>query len=169
MDATLAAVLVAALMLIGLAGIVLPFMPGIPILWGAALLYGIVVGFGGLGIAAMVAISVLAVIGIAAGLILPERAGTASGASPGALTFGLILGVFGFFIIPVIGFVVGASVGVLLAQYRDTQNWGRARRSTIAVLKGFGAGLIAELFAGITIVAVWAAWALLDQPAAALG
>jgi uncharacterized protein YqgC (DUF456 family) len=153
---------IAVLMALGLAGIILPLLPGLPIIWGAALLYGFMTGFDSLGWTAMAVITLLAVIGIAASLILPERAGAASGASRSTRLFAGVTGIVGFFVIPVIGFPIGACLGVLLAQYRQTADPGEAMRSTVAVLKGFGAGLIAELAAGLAMVLVWVAWVVMD-------
>lgn len=154
--------LVALLMALGLAGVVLPFLPGLPIIWGAALLYGILTEFSGVGWAAMVAITLLAIVGMAAGLVLPDRAGAAAGASRSTRLFAGLLGLVGFFVVPVIGFPLFACVGVLLAQYRRTEDWNGAVNSTIAVLKGFGVGLLAEMAAGLTMVLVWVAWVILD-------
>lgn len=153
---------VAVLMAVGLAGIILPFMPGLPIIWGAALLYGFLTGFGRLGVTATIAITVLAALGIAAAFVLPDRAGVASGATRSTRLFAGVLGIVGFFVVPVIGFPLFACAGVLIAQYRETAEWDTAVRSTVAVLKGFGAGLIAELGAGLAIVLVWVSWVVLD-------
>lgn len=154
--------LVALLMAVGLTGVVLPFMPGLPIIWGAALLYGIMTDFGGVGLAAMIAITLLGLVGIAASIVLPDRAGAAAGASRSTRLFAGLLGLVGFFVVPVIGFPLGACLGVLLAQYRQTDDWDAAVNSTIAVLKGFGVGLLAELGAGLMMVLVWVAWVLID-------
>jgi uncharacterized protein YqgC (DUF456 family) len=153
---------IALLMAVGLAGVILPFFPGLPVIWGAALLYGFLTEFGSLGWTAMGVITVLAAIGIAASLILPERAGTASGASRSTLVFAGVTGVIGFFVIPVIGFPIGACLGVLLAQYRETADPAEAMRATVAVLKGFGAGLVVEFGAALAMVVVWVAWVVLD-------
>lgn len=155
------AFLIALLMAVGLAGVLLPFLPGVPIIWGAALLYGILTGFGAVGATAMVAITVLAAIGLAASLVLPDRAGAASGATRSTRMFAGVLGLVGFFVIPVIGFPIGACAGVLIAQYQQTADWHAARESTVAVLKGFGAGLIAELGAALAMVLVWVSWLVL--------
>ena len=153
---------IALLMAIGLTGVLLPFLPGVPIIWGAALLYGLLTDFGGVGATAMVAITILAVIGLAASIVLPDRAGVASGASRSTRLFAGALGVVGFFVIPVVGFPLGACAGVLIAQYQHTADWQAARESTIAVLKGFGAGVIAELGAALAMVLVWVSWVILD-------
>lgn len=153
---------IALLMAVGLAGVVMPFLPGLPIIWGAALLYGFLTEFGRLGWTAMVVLTILAAIGIAASLVLPERAGAAGGASRSTRLFAGVTGLIGFFVIPVIGFPIGVCLGVLLAQYRQTADPGEAMRATVAVLKGFGAGLVAELGAGFAMVLVWVAWVALD-------
>jgi uncharacterized protein YqgC (DUF456 family) len=153
--------LVALLMAVGLTGVVLPFMPGLPIIWGAALLYGILTDFGGVGLAAMVAITLLGLIGMAASIVLPERAGAAAGVSRRTRLLAGLLGLIGFFVVPVIGFVIGACLGVLLVQYQETDDWQSAVDSTVAVLKGFGIGLLAELGAGVTMVLVWVAWVII--------
>lgn len=155
--------LVALLMAVGLAGVVMPFVPGLPIIWGAALLYGILTGFGGVGLAAMIAITLLVLVGMAASIVLPERAGAAAGVSRRTRLLAGLLGLVGFFVIPVIGFVIGACLGVLLVQYQETEDWQNAVTTTIAVLKGFGIGLIAELGAGVTMVLVWVAWVIVSR------
>ncbi|HSK59253.1 MAG TPA: DUF456 domain-containing protein [Actinomycetospora sp.] len=154
--------LTALVMAVGLTGVVLPFMPGLPIIWAGALLYGITTDFGNVGWTAMIAITVLGVIGMAASLVLPDRAGAAAGASRSTRLFAGLLGLVGFFVVPVIGFPLGACLGVLVAQYRRTADWDGAVRSTIAVLKGFGVGLLAELAAGLAMVLVWVAWVIID-------
>ncbi|CAN5908058.1 DUF456 domain-containing protein [soil metagenome] len=154
--------LIAVLMAIGLAGVVLPLIPGLPIIWGAALLYGFSTTFGALGTTAMVAITVLAALGIAASFVIPDRAGVVSGASRRTRLFAGVMGLIGFFVIPVLGFPIFACAGVLLAQYRETARWDTAMQSTVAVLKGFGAALVAELGTGFAMVLVWVAWVALD-------
>jgi uncharacterized protein YqgC (DUF456 family) len=150
------------LMAVGLAGVIMPFVPGLPIIWGAALLYGIATEFGRLGWMAMIAITLLLAVGMAASIVLPDRAGAAAGASRSTRLFAGLLGLIGFFVVPVIGFPLGACLGVLIAQYRQTDDWDGAIRSTIAVLKGFGVGILAELGAGLAMVLVWVAWVVLD-------
>ena len=154
--------LVAVLMAVGLAGVVLPFVPGLPIIWGAALIYGIITDFGRIGVTAMIAITLLAMVGVAASIALPDRAGAAAGASRTTRLFAGLLGLIGFFVVPVVGFPLFACLGVLIAQYRKTDDWEGAVDSTIAVLKGFGVGILAELGAGLAMVLVWIAWVVLD-------
>lgn len=145
-------------MVVGLAGTVVPALPGTPLIWIAALGYGIAAGFGATGIVAMVVISALLVVGIAAKVILPQRAAAGAGAPRSTLVVAAIAGVIGFFLIPVVGMPLGAIVGVLLAEYRRTRDWGPAWRSTKRVIVGFGVGTLVEIGAAAGMIAAWAMW-----------
>ena len=54
---TLLVAVVAIAMVMGLAGTVLPILPGLWLIWGAALVYGLVAGFGASGWVAMTLIT----------------------------------------------------------------------------------------------------------------
>jgi uncharacterized protein len=160
-DASVVAlVIVAVVMAIGLLGTLLPFVPGLPLIWAAALGFGLIEGFGSVGSVALIAISIVGLIGIAAGVALPARRAGASGAPRSTLAAGTVGGLVGFFLIPVIGFPVGAVLGVLLAEYNRTQRWAVAWASTKAVIVGFGIGILVQLGAGVIMIAIWVAWVL---------
>jgi len=152
---------VAAVMAVGLVGTVLPFVPGLPLIWAAGLVYGLIAGFGAPGAVAFTTMTVLLVGGMAASFVLPAKSGAASGAPVPTLAAGAVGAIAGFFLIPVVGLPVGAVAGVLLAEYGRTSDWPTARRSTKAVVIGFGLGALAELSAGMLMVACWVVWVLL--------
>ncbi len=56
-------------MILGVAGIVLPLLPGLPLVWLGALIYGLVDGFRTLDLLTFAFITVLALIGIGADLL----------------------------------------------------------------------------------------------------
>ena len=64
--------LVALAMAVGVAGTVVPLVPGLGLVWLAALAYGLVDGFGVVGSIVFVTISAMAVVGFAAAAIRPE-------------------------------------------------------------------------------------------------
>ena len=159
MDASIT-VVVALAMLAGLVGTVLPLFPGLPIVWGAALVYGLVEGFGTRGTIAMVVITVIAAAGMVASVVLPHRRVAAGGAPRSSIVAGLAGAVVGFFVIPVLGMPLGAVAAIYLAEYRRTKVPAAAWRSTKTMVAGFGLGILVELAAGLTIVVVWATWVL---------
>jgi uncharacterized protein len=154
-------VLVGLAMAVGLIGTLLPLLPGLPIIWAAALVYGLVDGFGRGGAAAFGLITLLAAAGIVAGFVLPHRRVAAKGAPASTVAAGVALGIVGFFVIPVVGLIVGAVAGVLLAERARTRDWAAAWATTKDLMVGFGIGVAVEFAAGLAMILTWVAWVLL--------
>ena len=149
-------------MAIGLIGTVFPAIPGLVLIWATALVYGLFEGFGIIGWIAMVAITVLLGAGLAAKVMVPKRRATAGGAPTSTLVFGAIVGLIGFFTVPIVGLPLGGIAGVLVAEYRRTRAWGPAWRSTKGVIVGLGIGALLELGAGMAMILCWLVWALVQ-------
>jgi uncharacterized protein YqgC (DUF456 family) len=159
---TLTIVLVALVMAVGLIGTVLPFVPGLPLIWGAALVYGLIEEFGTPGWVAMSIITLVAIGGMVAKFVLPQRRASAGGAPRSTLVVGSIAGIIGFFVVPIVGLPLGAVAGVYLAEYWRTADPGAAWRSTKQVIVGFGIGTLLEMSAGLVMIIAWVAWVLLS-------
>lgn len=155
-----ALVLIALAMVVGLIGTALPLVPGLPIVWLAALVYGIAEGFGTTGTVAFGIITVLAIAGIVGGVVLPHRHVAARGAARSSVVAGAVGAIVGFFVIPVIGLVIGGVIAIYAMEYRRTGDGAAAWSTTKTLLVGFGLGVLLELSAGILIVIVWIAWVL---------
>ena len=157
MEASLTFV-IALVMLVGLIGTLIPLIPGLPVVWGAALVYGLVEGFGPTGTAAFVVITIVAIAGMAGSIVLPHRRLASGGAPRSTVLAGIAGAVVGFFVIPVLGLIIGAVAAIWVAEYRRTADSAAAWTSTKTMVTGFGIGILVELAAGIAIVAVWAIW-----------
>ena len=151
---------VALVMAIGVAGTVLPFVPGLPIVWAAALVYGLVAGFDTTGWIAFGAITVIFVVGSVVGFVLPHRRAGRAGAPTSTILIGLVAGVIGFFVIPVVGLPVGAVAGVYLAERARTGDGRTAWIATKELVVGFGLGALVQLTAGLAMVGCWVGWVL---------
>jgi len=154
-------VLVGVAMAVGIAGTVLPVLPGLLLVWGAAVVYGLVAGFGTAGWIAIVLISAIALVGSALGLVLPHRAAGESGAARWSVWLAFAVGVVGFFVVPVIGLPLGVVVGLYVAELARTKQPALAWRSTWATLKAFGVSTLVQLAAGLLMAAIWVAWAVI--------
>ena len=150
--------LVALAMVVGVVGTVLPFLPGLPIVWAAALVYGIVAGFGTVGWISFALITLLAIIGMVLGFTLPHQRLGRGGAPRSTVLIGLIAGIIGFFVVPVIGLPLGAILGVLAAERVRTHDWDRAWASTKNLIVGFGLGAAVQLSAGMAMIVTWVVW-----------
>jgi uncharacterized protein YqgC (DUF456 family) len=158
MDSTTVVTLAGIGMAIGLIGTVVPIVPGLALLWASALGYGLAEGFGADGSVLFTAITIVALLGEVAGLVLPHRAAGGAGASRTSMLLGAAVGVAGFFIVPVVGLPLGGALGIYLGEHLRTRDAGTAWRATVATLKGFGLAAIAQFACGITMVLLWLGW-----------
>ena len=154
-------VLVALAMVVGLLGTVVPVMPGLVLIWAAGLVYGVVEGFGSVGVAAFAVMTLLLGVGMAMSYVLPKRAGQRGGAAQSSLRLGMAGAVIGFFVIPVLGLPIGGAAGVLLGEYNRLHDWPAAWAATRTVLGGFGLAVLAEFTAGLAMIGTWAGWVAL--------
>ena len=99
-------------------------MPGIALIWIAALIYGIATRFSTLPPLAFAVITILAAIGLTADFFMTQAATRFSGASWQATIAGVIGGVVGmlvgFFVAGIgigVGGIIGALVGVIGVEY----------------------------------------------------
>jgi uncharacterized protein YqgC (DUF456 family) len=151
-------IVVAATMAVGLLGVVVPLVPGLPLIWLAALVYGLIEGFDVAGVVGMVVITALLVAGIVAKVVIPSQRAVEGGAPRSSIIVAAVTGIIAFFLIPVVGLPVGAVGGLLAAEYRRLNDWQRAWQSTRIVVVGFGVGVLVEFAAGIGMIVAWMIW-----------
>jgi len=149
-------ILCAALILLGLAGTVLPVLPGTVLVWGGIVLGAWIDDFTRVGVSTVVVISVLAVLAWAldyvAGLMGAKKAGASKLALLGAAVgtvLGLFMGLVGVLFMP----LVGAAVGEYLAQ----KNQARAVKVGVATWVGIMVGLIAKVVLAFIMVGIFVA------------
>ncbi|HKU36050.1 MAG TPA: DUF456 domain-containing protein, partial [Paenarthrobacter sp.] len=68
---------------------------------------------------------------------------------------GVLLGVVGMFVIPVVGLFVGFAVGLLLSEVLRTRNFPSAVRSSAAALKATGIGILVEFGLACAAASTW--------------
>ena len=159
MDINFLWIVSAALILLGLAGTVLPLLPGTLLVWSGVLLGAWIDDFTRVGVSTVVIISILAALAWAldfvAGLMGAKRAGASRLALVGAAVgtvVGIFMGLVGVLFMP----LVGAAVGEYWAQ-RDQH---RAAKVAFATWVGLMLGMVAKVvlsfvMVGIFLVALW--------------
>ncbi len=157
--ATLWTIVVAVVMVLGLMGVVLPVLPGLLLIWAAALFYGFMVGFGTIGWTVVAILTVLAGAGAIKSVVIPRRAAVKSGASGWAQFGAVVGGVVGFFVIPVFGLILGALAGLLFVEYALKGDWNEAMVAVRGTAKGFGVSVIIDLMLGFVMIVAWSVWA----------
>jgi uncharacterized protein YqgC (DUF456 family) len=154
-----AELLVLLVMLVGLVGVLVPVLPGLVLVWGAGVVWAWVGGGAGHWAVAAV-LTLLLVVGTVAKYALPARKASGAGAPRHTLLVGAAAAVVGFFVIPVVGLVVGGVAGIYLAERARLRSDAAAWRSTRAVLLGIGIGVLVELVTAASMIAIWGAAAL---------
>jgi uncharacterized protein len=151
---------VALLMAVGAVGTVVPLVPGLGLVWAAALLYGLDRGWDAVGVGCFALITALAVGGALAGWVVPHRRASASGAGRASVWLGVLGAVIGFFVVPVIGLPVGGVVGIYVGEHLRTRDPARAWAATRATVVGFGVAAMVQLGVALAMIVVWVGWAL---------
>jgi uncharacterized protein YqgC (DUF456 family) len=151
--------LVGLAVLVGLVGIVVPVLPGSVLILAAVLVWALEAATT-TGWVVFGAVAVLLVLGAVVKYAVPGRRLKAHGVPSRTLVAGGLLGIAGFFVIPVVGLLVGFVLGVYLSEVHRV---GRdlAWPSTRSALQAVGLSVLIELAAGLLAALAWLVGAVL--------
>lgn len=144
-----------AMIVIGLAGAVLPALPGLPLVFGGLWLLAWAGNYAEVGAVTLTVLAVLLVIGLALEFIASSIGAKGVGASPQAVagaTLGTFVGMF--FGLP--GLVIGPFAGAVLGEIRARRSVGQAAKSGLGAWVGLLLGIIAKLVIAFVMVGVFA-------------
>ncbi len=147
-------VLVALAIAVGIAGIIVPVLPGTLLVLGAILVWALQIGTS-TGWVVFAVATVLLAGGTVVKFLVPGRRLKASGVPNRTLLVGALLAFIGFFVIPVIGMFIGFVLGVYLAE-RARVGGAQAWPSTVGALKAVGVSILIELVAAFLAAVTWA-------------
>jgi uncharacterized protein len=141
----------------GLAGSILPFLPGPPLIVAGALVYAFATNWTPIGIGRLIILGVLAVLAYVlshvAGALGAKRFGGSWWAVVGALV-GAVVGVF----FGPLGLLFGPVIGAIAGEFLRSGNLEGSTRSGIGALVGLAAGIVANLGLAIVMVALFLWW-----------
>lgn len=154
MMSTVGILLVAGVIAVGLVGILVPLLPGSVLVFGAIAVWAFVeqttVAWVTLGVAAAVLAAALLV-----KYLWPMRRIRSADVGTWSLLAGGVLGIIGFFVVPVVGLVLGFVLGVYLAELALRRNHRLAWASTVHAIKGVALSVGVELAGALLATAVW--------------
>jgi len=146
-----------AVMLFGLAGVILPLIPGVPIIFGAALLYALLTGFSTISGQMLIIFAILTVFSIVldwmASVVGVKKMGGSYAGMIGAF-IGMVVGL----VLPgvgIIGFIIGAFVGAYAMELLINKNTRVALRAGLGSFLGFLAGGLMKFVVGVIIIGVF--------------
>ena len=152
------AAVIAVVMVIGLAGTLLPLLPGLWLIWAAGLVYTLVEARDGAGLVFMAVFTVLAIAGSAAGYVLPQREASAAGVPVWGQFVAAAGAVAGMMLIPVLGAIVGFVAGVFVVTVLRTRELQGSVAASAATIRGMVYASGAQFAVGLLMIVVWLAW-----------
>ncbi len=153
-------VLAVALVAIGLAGILLPALPGTILIFAGLLLAAWADGFTRVGTAALVVIGVIGAASYAVDFVGAALGAKHLGASPRAMTgaaLGTVLGLF----LGLPGLIIGPFAGAVLGELSAHHDLKRAGRAGVAAWIGFAIGTAVKVALAFSMIAIFLAAYLL--------
>lgn len=154
-------VLTVLTMLVGLFGLIIPIFPGNVVMWLAALVYGLVFGFGRLGAIIFAIITLLMLVAVVADNVLMGAKAREKGADWGSIILALIAGVVGTMIFPPIGGLIAAPLALYLAELQRRRDAEEAMNVVKALLTGWGLAFVVRFGIGVVMLGLWGIWAYL--------
>jgi uncharacterized protein len=151
---TVGIVLVALAIAVGLVGILVPLLPGTVLVFGAILVWALfertTVAWVTLGIVAALLAATLLV-----KYLWPMRRMKSADVGTLSLFADAVLGIIGFFVVPVLGLVIGFVLGVYLAELAKRRDQRVAWTSTVHAIKGVALSVGVELAGGLLATVAW--------------
>ncbi|WP_072803857.1 DUF456 domain-containing protein [Rhodococcoides yunnanense] len=160
-------VLVALAIAVGLVGIVVPILPGTILIFAAITVWAIASG----GSVAWTTFAVATFLLVTSGVVKytwPGRRMKDAGIPTRSLVVGGLVGIVGFFVIPIVGLFIGFVLGTYLAELprhrsvvggstRMRDSHSAAWRSTVHATKAAGLSILVELLGALLASGVWLA------------
>lgn len=147
-------VLVALAILVGLIGIVVPILPGALLVAAAILVWAIIENSATAWVTFGVAAALIAVSTVIK-YTWPVKRMRAAEVRTSSLVLGGVLGIVGFFVVPVIGLAIGFVLGIYLAELANRHDQRLAWTSTKHALKGVALSIFVELTGALLATAAW--------------
>ncbi|HSV85548.1 MAG TPA: DUF456 domain-containing protein [Levilinea sp.] len=154
--------IVLGVMLFGLLALVIPVIPGIVIIWLAALVYGIIAGFEMVGFIIFVLLTLIMLGSTFLDEVIIGASSRAHGASWRAVAVAAVAGVIGTILLPPFGGLLGAIIGIFVVELMRVKDLRTALHSTRGVVVGCGGAVLAKLVLGVIMISLWLAWAFLS-------
>jgi len=148
-------VLVGVVVVLGLFGVLVQVLPGGLLVLGAVAVWAVLTG----ETAAWVVLAVAALATVAAAVgkyLVAGRYMLRNDVRSSTLWWGVVGGIIGFFVVPVVGMLVGFPLGVFVAEaVKRGWDMGAAWRATLVALRATGLSILVELAGAVAATLAW--------------
>lgn len=148
----------ALLVLVGLAGTLLPVLPGVPFVFAGMAIAAYVDNFERVSRTIVLVLGVMTIFAVLVDFLAASLGAKRAGASRNAMVGAAIGTLVGMFM-GIVGLMVGAFVGAVLGELMATRNAPHAARAGIAAWLGFIVGTLLKMALAFAMVGIFAtAW-----------
>lgn len=148
-------VLVGLVMIAGLIGVAVPLLPGLLLVLAGALWWTVGDGGGAVHWVIFGLMAAVLVVGTAVKYLVAARTTAAAGTANRSMVVAVLLGVVGFFVVPVVGAPFGFVLGIYLAERQRLGGHAAASVSTRAAIRGVALSMLVEFTAGVLMIGIW--------------
>ena len=139
---------------VGIAGVLVPGLPGTPLVFGGLLLAAWADGFQNVGAGTIVILAVMTILAFGVDFLSASLGAKRAGASREAVigaALGTLIGIFFGFV----GILLGPLVGAVTGEFLARRNLGQAGRAGAATWIGFLLGIGVKLVLAFTMVGIF--------------
>ena len=139
---------------VGIAGVLVPGLPGTPLVFGGLLLAALADDFQNVGVGTIVILAVMTILAFGVDFLSASLGAKRSGASREAVigaALGTLIGIFFGFV----GILLGPFVGAVTGEFLARRNLGQAGRAGAATWIGFILGIGVKLVLAFTMVGIF--------------
>ncbi len=156
-------ILVLSVMLFGLLSLILQIIPGLTIIWLAALVYGLVTSFSGVNIFIFILMTALMIFGTIVDEVLMGARAHKSGASWITILAAIVAGVWGSLQFPPLGGLIAALLVLFTLETLRLKEWRKALNSTKEMALGCSYAFFARFGIGMAMILLWVVWVWLAK------
>ncbi len=132
------------LMLVGFAGVILPFLPGVPLAWLGLFIFASATHFASIPLITVLIFLGLAIMTLILDLVTPSLGAKKYQASKGGVTGALLGSFLGIIFFGLPGIIIGPLVGALLGELMAKRTLEQAAQSAWGAFLGFLAGTLVK-------------------------
>lgn len=140
------------LMFLGLAGSILPLLPGPPLAYGGLLLYAYLTDFADVTVTALVIFGVLTAFSLILDALAPVLGAKGYKASTSGMVGAFVGTVVGIFILGPIGILLGPVIGAFAGEYFANRDHERALKISWGAFVGFLVGSMAKVVVVLAMI-----------------
>ena len=149
-------VIVWVLIFVGLAGTILPGLPGTGLVFGGILLYALYFGVETIGMTTLILLGAVTLFSLAIDLLASLYGASRFGATRPGIIGSAIGGIVGLFLLSLPGLFIGVFVGAVVGEYLWAKKpFAQALKAGVGSALGFLAGSVIKCFLSLVMVIVF--------------